>query len=109
MIIDNINCKIYHRKQQIYLDDYMKEINQKIEDIIINKKEETKPSLLLSLEKQRSEFFIIFITGLIKFYENLRKNNDIMNHIDVGDIVIYNKKNIYMMAKKLLMIEKCLY
>lgn len=102
MIIDNINCKIYHRKQQIYLDDYMKEINQKIEDIIINKKEETKPSLLLSLEKQRSEFFIIFITGLIKFYENLRKNNDIMNHIDVGDIVIYNKKKYIYDGKKII-------
>lgn len=101
-IIENLKCKFYYKGHQIYKDGNLEEIISILKDLLENKGTKTNPSILLTLEKERIEFFIILLTGIITFYENLTKKRIEGNTINIGDIVVYNKKKYKYMGEKII-------
>ncbi|NFO56052.1 hypothetical protein FDB39_04025 [Clostridium botulinum] len=93
-----LNGKIFYKRQPIFFDDYLKDIIENIEKIISNEDENIKPKLILTLEKEKIEFIILLIIGIVKFYNDLSDNSkNILDEIEIGYIVVYkSKKYIYL-------------
>ncbi|WP_459481267.1 DrmE family protein [Clostridium saccharoperbutylacetonicum] len=87
-ILDN---KVLIQNKYIKFDGYMNEIIENIELMLTR---DYKANLILTLDKERMESFILIIAAINIYFWNIGNSKTILDQLEVGDIVCYKDKKV---------------
>jgi len=83
--------KVLIENKHIKLNGYLNEIIKELQRML---KKDYKGNLLITLDKERIESYIIIIIAINTYLKNLKNNKSILDQLEMGDIVCYKDKKV---------------
>ena len=90
-----LDGKVSIQNKCIKFDGYMDEIIENIELMLTR---DYKANLILTLDKERTEIFILIIAAINTYFKNLGNSKTILDQLEIGNIVCYKDKKVEYMG-----------